>query len=55
MLNLIDQILAFEKGSNAHDDGPDALQSAIAKLNRATFSNFEPIITNRNDLKKFRY
>lgn len=35
---LIDQILAFEKGSQSHDDGPDALQSAIAYLNRATHS-----------------
>ncbi len=31
---LIDQLLAFRKGSGAHDDAPDALQSTIAKLNR---------------------
>ena len=36
-VNLIDQLLAFEKGSGANDDGPDALQSAIAELNKATF------------------
>ena len=35
---LIEQLLAFEKGSLSHDDGPDALQSAIAYLNRATHS-----------------
>lgn len=34
---LEDQLYAFEKGSGANDDAPDALQSAIAKLNRATF------------------
>lgn len=33
--NLIDQLLAFEKGSGANDDGPDALQTAISKLNKA--------------------
>jgi len=31
--NLIMQLLAFEKGSNVNDDGPDALQSAISELN----------------------
>lgn len=35
---LIDQFLAFEKGSNAHDDGPDAVHGAIAILNRRTHS-----------------
>lgn len=33
---LIDQLLAFEKGSKAHDDAPDALQSAMAFLNMRT-------------------
>lgn len=36
MLELIGQLLAFEKGSNAHDDGPDALQGAMSMLNVAT-------------------
>lgn len=35
-VTLIDQLLAFEKGSQAHDDAPDALQSAISKLNKVT-------------------
>ncbi|NDW10942.1 phage terminase large subunit [Dysgonomonas sp. 520] len=32
---LVDQFLAFEKGSGAHDDGADAVHGAISKLNRA--------------------
>lgn len=35
---LIDQFLAFEKGSNAHDDGPDAVQGAFKFVNRRTHS-----------------
>jgi predicted phage terminase large subunit-like protein len=47
--NLIDQLLAFEKGSGANDDGPDALQSAIVELNKATFiEKFEIITTPRS-------
>ncbi len=33
---LVDQFLAFEKGSQANDDGPDASHGAIAKLNNWT-------------------
>ncbi|WP_346236147.1 phage terminase large subunit [Niabella insulamsoli] len=33
---LISQLLAFEKGSNAHDDGPDALHGAFSILNAYT-------------------
>jgi predicted phage terminase large subunit-like protein len=33
---LIDQFLAFEKGSQANDDGPDATHGAIAYLNKRT-------------------
>lgn len=33
---LISQFLAFEKGSNAHDDGPDAIHGAMSYLNSAT-------------------
>lgn len=31
---LLDQLLAFEKGSQANDDGPDAIHGAIAYLNK---------------------
>jgi len=33
---LIDQFLAFEKGSQAHDDGPDATHGAFAWVNNTT-------------------
>lgn len=32
---VIDQLLAFEKGSKSHDDAPDALHGAISYLNRS--------------------
>jgi predicted phage terminase large subunit-like protein len=32
---LIEQLLAFERGSRAHDDAPDALESAIWMLSRS--------------------
>ncbi|MDT8346857.1 MAG: hypothetical protein RQ756_03565 [Flavobacteriaceae bacterium] len=57
--NLIDQLLAFEKGSGANDDGPDALQSAVAELNALTFvTKFEPKVVSRRELinkSKHRY
>lgn len=44
-IELVDQYLAFEKGSNAHDDGPDAAHGAIDEANRNAFvENFEPRI-----------
>lgn len=36
MQTLIDQFLAFEKGSKAHDDGPDAAHGAFNYLNMRT-------------------
>ncbi|MCF8337900.1 MAG: hypothetical protein K9I74_07945 [Bacteroidales bacterium] len=51
-VTLIDQLLAFEKGSGANDDGPDMLQSAIAELNKATFvEKFDAKITPRQAVK----
>jgi predicted phage terminase large subunit-like protein len=56
MVNLIDQLMAFEKGSGANDDGPDALQSAIAELNKATFvSSFDVVTNTRKSFNKFRF
>lgn len=54
---LFDQLLAFEKGSGAHDDGPDAFQGAIAKLNTITFvEKFQPRVQKRSSKKsKNRY
>ncbi|AKK73785.1 hypothetical protein OK18_15275 [Chryseobacterium gallinarum] len=49
---LINQLLAFSKGSGAHDDGPDALQSAISKLNvAATHNKIPPRTTSRKELQ----
>jgi len=57
--NLIDQLLAFEKGSGANDDAPDAMQSAIAEVNQITFvTKFQPKTISRRELiknKKNRY
>jgi hypothetical protein len=54
-----DQLLAFEKGSKANDDGPDFLQSGIAQVNKISFvTKFEPKTTNRKDIisnKKNRF
>jgi hypothetical protein len=33
-LEAVNQLLAFEQGSNSHDDFPDALEGAIFKLMR---------------------
>jgi hypothetical protein len=55
-VNLIDQLLAFEKGSGANDDGPDALQSAIANLNKTTFvAQFDLRIKPRSQFKLNRF
>jgi len=55
----INQLLAFAKGSGAHDDAPDALQSAISKLNVAALTNKTPLkTTSRKDVinkQKNRY
>ncbi|MFY7937138.1 MAG: hypothetical protein ACOVOQ_07170 [Flavobacterium sp.] len=57
--NLIDQLLAFEKGSGSADDGPDALQSAIVEVNQVTFvTKFNPKTVSRRELnnnKKNRF
>jgi predicted phage terminase large subunit-like protein len=56
LIALIDQLLAFEKGSDANDDGPDALHSAIAFLNKATFvDKFDIKTTPRTAYQKNRY
>lgn len=47
---LINQLLAFQKGSGAHDDAPDALQSAIVELNvRAAINTIPAITTSRRE------
>lgn len=48
---LESQLLAFEKGSNVNDDGPDALQSAISELNGIRTLNANNVrVTSRKEL-----
>jgi len=47
-ITLRDQFLAFERGSKANDDGPDAVHGAISELNRVSFiDNFNITTTSR--------
>lgn len=49
----IDQFLAFEKGSQSHDDGPDAVEAGFKELDKQTFyEKFEPRITKRSPRKQ---
>lgn len=54
---FITQLLAFEKGSTANDDAPDAFQSALSALNKVTrIDNADHIITSKrqnNSTHKF--
>jgi predicted phage terminase large subunit-like protein len=50
-ITLRDQFLAFEKGSQANDDGPDAVHGAFSELNKVTFVDKFPVQTvSRNQL-----
>ena len=47
-ITLVDQFLAFERGSQANDDGPDAWHGAQARLNKITFvDKFQPRTVSR--------
>ena len=49
-VTLVDQFLAFERGSQANDDGPDAWHGAESKLNRITFiEKFKPRTKSRTE------
>jgi predicted phage terminase large subunit-like protein len=46
---VLDQLLAFEKGSQAHDDAPDCIHGCIDELLKITFvEKFEPRVINRD-------
>lgn len=45
-VELVDQYLAFEKGSTAHDDGPDAVHGAFEQLFK---------MSRTDDVTKFRF
>ena len=51
--DLVDQFLAFEKGSNSHDDGPDFVQGGISKLNNRTRKAKSSFIVGK--LKSFKF
>ncbi len=52
-ITSIDQLLAFEKGSGANDDAPDAIQGGISDLNKTTFvSSFDVKSTSRASVTK---
>lgn len=46
---LRDQFLAFEKGSQAHDDGPDAVHGAFSELNKICFIEKFPVRTSSRE------
>lgn len=47
---FIEQLLSFEKGSNQHDDAPDALEGAIWLLNKyCTHKEYVPLIVQRKN------
>lgn len=51
-VTLVDQFLAFCKGSKANDDGPDAVHGAFSELNKSTFvGKFEPQIVSRENVR----
>jgi len=55
-IELRDQYLAFEKGSGAHDDGPDCAHGCFDHLNRATHQDEFPARVNpRQTAGEHRY
>jgi hypothetical protein len=51
-LEAVNQLLAFEQGSNSHDDFPDALEGAIFKLMRSTAGTGEEAIGRVKEKKR---
>lgn len=55
-IELRDQYLEFEKGSGAHDDGPDCAHGCFDDLNRSTHKDeFPARITQRQSMGDNRY
>lgn len=50
---LVDQILGFEKGSNANDDGPDGMQGAISKLNQSNRRSISTYVVGESTNRHF--
>lgn len=51
MNRLINQLLAFEKGSNINDDGPDAMEGGIFKLDQLVIKSQPPVFVKRSKSK----
>jgi predicted phage terminase large subunit-like protein len=53
---LTDQLLSFQKGSRAHDDAPDAVESAIWQLNKMhRINSFPVLMRSRKEQRKHWY
>jgi predicted phage terminase large subunit-like protein len=52
-IEAINQILAFEQGSNAHDDFPDCLEGAMFKLMRCASSSDLVAVIKKREVKHF--
>jgi predicted phage terminase large subunit-like protein len=53
MQTLVEQMLMFEKGSRAHDDAPDALESAIWMLSQRTRSTNNNYAVIRRESRRY--
>lgn len=53
MMQLVEQLLMFEKGSKSHDDAPDALEGAIWLLNQRTRTSTANYIIGKRQSMKF--
>ncbi len=53
MTTLIEQLLSFQKGSRAHDDGPDALEGAVWILSRDMRKNRANYVVKHRTSRKF--
>lgn len=55
MQTLVSQTMAIEEGYKGHDDGPDALQGAMDKLNRMTKASNSEIMLGQRSRPGSRY
>jgi len=53
MITLVDQLLSFEKGSKAHDDGPDALEGGVWLLSKDMRSTRHRYVVRKRESRKF--
>lgn len=55
-ITTLDQYYAFEKGSSANDDGPDAISVGFKELDKVTYQeSFEPRMTERETYEDQNY